>query len=168
MHSIYQEVLSAENYTYQHINTSVIDTAFRRPLWYAEDPMSSLVKEYFARSGETSVWHTTRAELWRFTTRRLSEGEIALGNKPEFFNDDDRTDLNTLEPLPDVTDNVIIHHTATHQISLRELNSLGLLRDVSVIRFLFFLDKLIDLLLFVDLILHELQELYFVDRSPLL
>ena len=116
---------------YRLINPAELDHVLEAAggLWYLDKRIARLMDRYFLSDvpPRTRGWSQKREELLRYFTERLRVGKIVLGDRPEYFNDDDRfipekgwvTEINT----------IVIHHTNTDpDISYDALNALGLLR----------------------------------------
>ncbi len=90
------------------------------PLWYLHESLLPLILPFQGNDLAATPEDSQRnAEVLQMFASGLKEKRIALGDRPEYFNDDERQ-------KPDI---VVIHHTQTDEATtIDELEALGLLR----------------------------------------
>lgn len=99
------------------------------PLWYASDQIWEIIDKLFVNppSGISDELRMFKHKVVDFVATRLAAGQVILGNREHFFNDDDR--WTTMEWWRLSLDTIVIHHTATSShLTYDQLNALHLLR----------------------------------------
>jgi hypothetical protein len=101
-----------------------------RPDWYRDEEFISLYQNIMTGGYGTEL-DTLTEESWQLIgwfANALASGQVMLGNVQPGFNDDDRAGKYA-GATPVEVDTIIIHHTATKEdLTVWELEALGLLR----------------------------------------